>query len=120
MAIRPPEGLQPTSVSRHERAVLSFRRAESPPFSRGGEVSLWGNPKNAAVAKRGRLLDTQIEAHVHGPVNLHDDAELLVADPGGAQMKSPSPNGEGESRPRCWKDQFLVQRRTAILPVQLP
>jgi hypothetical protein len=33
---------------------------------------------------------------------------------------SPSPNGEGESRPRCRKDQFLVQRRTAILPVHLP
>ena len=36
------------------------------------------------------------------------------------QMKSPSPNGKGESRPRCRKDQLLVQRRTAILPVQLP
>ena len=35
-------------------------------------------------------------------------------------MKSPSPTGEGESRPRCRKDQLLVQRRTAILPVQLP
>src|SRR5436309_14633740 len=29
----------------------------------------------------GRVLDTQIEAHVHGPVDLHRDVELLVADP---------------------------------------
>jgi hypothetical protein len=30
------------------------------------------------------------------------------------------PERGGESRSRCRKDQFLVQRRTAILPVQLP
>ncbi len=29
----------------------------------------------------GRLLDTQIEAQVHGPVTLSEDVELLVADP---------------------------------------
>jgi hypothetical protein len=29
----------------------------------------------------GRVLDTQIEAHVHGPVELQHDVELLVADP---------------------------------------
>ena len=29
----------------------------------------------------GRVLDTQIEAQVHGPINLHSDVELLVADP---------------------------------------
>jgi hypothetical protein len=28
-----------------------------------------------------RVLDTQIEAHVHGPIDLHRDVELLVADP---------------------------------------
>jgi len=27
------------------------------------------------------VLDTQIEAQVHGPINLHRDAELLVGDP---------------------------------------
>ena len=29
----------------------------------------------------GRVLDTQIEAQVHGPVDLQEDVELLVADP---------------------------------------
>jgi hypothetical protein len=29
----------------------------------------------------GRVLDTQIEAQVHGPIDLHQDIELLVADP---------------------------------------
>jgi hypothetical protein len=29
----------------------------------------------------GRVLDTQIEAQVHGPVELHQDVELLIADP---------------------------------------
>lgn len=29
----------------------------------------------------GRVLDTQIEAQVHGPIDLHEDVELLVADP---------------------------------------
>jgi hypothetical protein len=37
--------------------------------------------KDPAVGKAGRVLDTQIEAQVHGPINLHRDAELLVADP---------------------------------------
>jgi hypothetical protein len=27
------------------------------------------------------VLDTQIEAQVHGPIDLHRDVELLVADP---------------------------------------
>jgi hypothetical protein len=35
-------------------------------------------------------------------------------------LQSPSPNGGGDCRPRCRKDQLLVQRRTAILPVQPP
>ena len=34
-----------------------------------------------ADGKAGRVLDTQIEAHVHGPVDLRRDVELLVADP---------------------------------------
>jgi hypothetical protein len=29
----------------------------------------------------GRVLDTQIEAQVHGPIDLQEDIELLVADP---------------------------------------
>ena len=29
----------------------------------------------------GRVLDTEIEAQVHGPLDLHQDVELLVADP---------------------------------------
>jgi hypothetical protein len=29
----------------------------------------------------GRVLDTQIEAQVHGPIDLHRDVEMLVADP---------------------------------------
>jgi hypothetical protein len=29
----------------------------------------------------GRVLDTQIEAQVHGPIELQEDIELLVADP---------------------------------------
>jgi hypothetical protein len=37
--------------------------------------------KDPAVGKAGRVLDTQIEAQVHGPINLSRDVELLVADP---------------------------------------
>jgi hypothetical protein len=37
--------------------------------------------KDPAGGKAGRVLDTQIEAQVHGRINLHRDVELLVADP---------------------------------------
>jgi hypothetical protein len=37
--------------------------------------------EDPALGKAGRVLDTQIEAQVHGPINLHRDVELLVADP---------------------------------------
>ena len=37
--------------------------------------------RNSADEKAGRVLDTQIEAQVHGPIDLHSDVELLVADP---------------------------------------
>jgi hypothetical protein len=37
--------------------------------------------KEPADLPRGRVLDTQIEAQVHGPVELEKDVELLVADP---------------------------------------
>ena len=37
--------------------------------------------REPAEGQPGRVLDTQIEAQVHGPIELHCDAELLVADP---------------------------------------
>jgi hypothetical protein len=37
--------------------------------------------RNPADEEPGRVLDTQIEAQVHGPVDLHQDVELLVVDP---------------------------------------
>ena len=37
--------------------------------------------RNPADEKAGRVLDSQIEAQVHGPIDLHRDVELLVADP---------------------------------------
>jgi hypothetical protein len=37
--------------------------------------------RDPAIGDAGRVLDTQIEAQVHGPIDLHRDVELLVADP---------------------------------------
>jgi hypothetical protein len=37
--------------------------------------------KDPATGKPGRVLDTAIEAQVHGPIDLQSDVELLVADP---------------------------------------
>jgi Protein of unknown function (DUF3626) len=37
--------------------------------------------KEPADLPAGRVLDTQIEAQVHGPVDLQEDVEVLVADP---------------------------------------
>jgi len=37
--------------------------------------------KDPATGKAGRVLDTDIEAQLHGPIDLHDDVELLVVDP---------------------------------------
>jgi hypothetical protein len=37
--------------------------------------------KDPATGNPGRVLDTEIEAQVHGPIDLHRDAELLVGDP---------------------------------------
>jgi hypothetical protein len=37
--------------------------------------------KDPADGKAGRVLDIAIEAHVHGPIDLHRDVELLVGDP---------------------------------------
>jgi len=34
-----------------------------------------------ADSTAGRVLDSGVEAQVHGPIELHEDAELLVADP---------------------------------------
>jgi hypothetical protein len=38
-----------------------------------------------AVGKAGRVLDTVVEAQVHGPIDLYRDVELLVADPSFAE-----------------------------------
>jgi hypothetical protein len=37
--------------------------------------------KDPANGEAGRVLDTQIEAQVHGPIDLRRDVEMLVADP---------------------------------------
>ena len=37
--------------------------------------------RDPADGEAGRVLDTQIEAQVHGPLDLHRDVELLVVDP---------------------------------------
>jgi len=37
--------------------------------------------RDPAEGQAGRVLDTQIEAQVHGPIELHRHVELLVADP---------------------------------------
>jgi hypothetical protein len=37
--------------------------------------------KDPANGEAGRVLDTEIEAQVHGPIDLHCDVEMLVADP---------------------------------------
>jgi hypothetical protein len=44
--------------------------------------------RNPADGDAGRVLDTQIEAQVHGPIDLHEDVELLVADPAFAATAS--------------------------------
>ena len=45
-------------------------------------VGLLAQPRrDAAELETGRVLDTQIEAQVHGPVDLRQDVRLLVADP---------------------------------------
>jgi len=37
--------------------------------------------KDPATGKAGRVLDTEIEAQLHGSIDLHRDVELLVVDP---------------------------------------
>jgi hypothetical protein len=37
--------------------------------------------RHPADGEAGRVLDTQIEAQVHGPIDLKQDVDLLVADP---------------------------------------
>jgi hypothetical protein len=44
--------------------------------------------RNSGDGDAGRALDTQIEAQVHGPIDLHEDVELLVADPAFAATTS--------------------------------
>ena len=58
------------------------------------------NPRPAPKhLEPGRVLDTQIEAQIHGPIELHKDVELLVADPAFA----PAQTGEllRQLAPRC-------------------
>ncbi len=43
--------------------------------------SLCEHRPNPSVGEPGRVLDTGVEAQVHGPVILNQDVELLVADP---------------------------------------
>jgi hypothetical protein len=63
----------------------------------------------------GRVLDTQIEAQVHGPIDLRRDVELLVADPAFAAtatgailrelaLRAGTPRHAGS---RCEKSDFL-------------
>src|SRR5262245_34359437 len=72
--------------------------------------------KDPAVGKAGRVLDTQIEAQVHGPINLRRDAELLVADPSFAASATGAVVGELAQRydiPLRWHGGF----RLAVLDV---
>ena len=41
--------------------------------------------REPADGEPGRVLDTEVEAQVHGPVDLYQDVELLVADPAFAE-----------------------------------
>jgi hypothetical protein len=67
-----------------------------------------GNP---ADAKPGRVLDSGVEAQVHGSVSLHDDVELLVADtaflgiPTGAVLQDLARKYE---IPLCWHPGFRL------------
>src|SRR5262249_7842536 len=97
------EGHSRRSAPRLPRQVLIQQRP------RGSPRPLWflarrlraapGVPPNAARNRRRR------------------DRQGVTATP---PMKSPSPFGEGEAGRVVGKDQPLVQRRTAILVVQLP
>jgi hypothetical protein len=50
--------------------------------------------KDPASGKPGRVLDTGIEAQVHGPIDLRRDLELLVADPSFASTNTGAVLGE--------------------------
>ena len=66
---------------------------------------------NPAAQKAGRVLDTLIEAQVHGPVDLHRDIELLVADPAFTATPTGTTLGKLASRyeiPLCWHGGFRL------------
>jgi hypothetical protein len=44
--------------------------------------------KDPSHLEPGRVLDTQVEAQVHGPIDLREDVELLVADPAFAETST--------------------------------
>jgi uncharacterized protein DUF3626 len=46
--------------------------------------------KDPSHLEPGRVLDTQVEAQVHGPIDLREDVELLVADPAFAETSTGS------------------------------
>jgi hypothetical protein len=59
----------------------------------------------------GRVLDTQVEAQVHGPLDLHEDVELLVADPAFAETATGNIVQEAASRygiPLRWHSGFQL------------
>jgi hypothetical protein len=59
----------------------------------------------------GRVLDTEIEAQVHGPLDLHQDVELLVGDPAFAETATGRILREVASRygiPLRWHSGFQI------------
>jgi hypothetical protein len=61
----PTLGVPNLTVSRLQDLLCDLRQPRSDP----------------ALGRPGRVLDTGIEAQVHGPISLNEDIELLVADP---------------------------------------
>ena len=67
--------------------------------------------KEPADLPTGRVLDTQIEAQVHGPIELQEDIELLVADPAFARTTTGNTLRELAVRygfPLCWHCGFRL------------
>jgi hypothetical protein len=62
----------------------------------------------------GRVLDTQIEAQVHGPVDLRNDVELLVVDPAFAPTRTGQVLGQAAAHygfPLHWHCGFRLSVR---------
>lgn len=70
--------------------------------------------KDPATGKAGRVLDTEIEAQLHGPIDLHRDVELLVVDPSFAVSATGAVLRELAQRfdiPLCWHCGFRLAVR---------